>query len=248
MLDWLLAIYKFVFPFLVGGLGGLWVGGLGGWVGGLGWVLYCTAVLRCLWFGAGALTCPAPLHSQAVTAPTPAWLPCSCHCHCLPAHLPAHLPGCLQIISMVAKMSGGQEGGEAAKPQQTDRGAAAEERGLPPALERQLSRRASQQQQHVALYSGTNGLGDPFAQQQQQRRQPLAINGSVARAAKAGGGSSSSGGAADRGGSLSPRGPETPMEGSAGRLLPQHPAAAAGRRRAQPSCAVSMYAYMAGCA
>ena len=43
MLDWLLAIYKFVFPFLVGGLGGLWVGGLGGWVGLGG---YCT-VLQC---------------------------------------------------------------------------------------------------------------------------------------------------------------------------------------------------------
>ena len=135
---------------------------------------------------------------------------------------------------MVAKMSGGQEGGEAAKPAQPDRGAAAEERGLPPALERQLSRRASQQQQLLqqqqpdALYAGINGLVDPFTQQHQQQRRPLAINGSMGRAAKGGGGGSSSGGAADRGGSLSPRGPETPMEGSASRLLPQHPAAAAG--------------------
>jgi hypothetical protein len=50
MLDWLLAIYKFVFPFLVGGLGGLWVGGLGWWAAWVGgWVGlggYCT-VLQC---------------------------------------------------------------------------------------------------------------------------------------------------------------------------------------------------------
>jgi hypothetical protein len=202
MLDWLLAIYKFVFPFLVGG----WVR-----VGSC-----CAAVVdgRALVL---ARTAAHTLLLPAFLMPLPA-----CSFACLPACLP-----CLQIISMVAKMSGGQEEGEAAKPAQADRAAAAEEHSLPPALERQLSRRASQQQQqHVALYSATNGLGEPFAQQQLQRRQPLAINGSVARPAKAGGSSSS--GAADRGGSLSPRGPETPMEGSAGRLLPQHPTAAAG--------------------
>ncbi|PRW20410.1 Heat shock 83-1 [Chlorella sorokiniana] len=135
------------------------------------------------------------------------------------------------IISMVAKLSGATReappaaGGLAAEPG-GDGGEEDASVPTPTGSQLALARLASQPSgASWSVAPPAPPVPAPSQQQLKQQQRQLAISRAISRAAKAP--------AADagRGGSLSPRGPETPVEGLRG--LPAHPAGA-GSFRARP--------------